>query len=129
MGIGKFLLIQTTTQRHTTWPISIYGNALRPQWGTTKNDGPFAPGSRRLCRSLIFSRTWEEHLEHLRQVFVRSKCEFATSHCGHVIGGGVVRPKLSAVQSFPIPKTKTDVRAFLGLTGYYRRFTLPWLLH
>uniref|UniRef100_A0A1X7UGW1 Reverse transcriptase domain-containing protein n=1 Tax=Amphimedon queenslandica TaxID=400682 RepID=A0A1X7UGW1_AMPQE len=58
----------------------------------------------------------------------QSKCELATDHCdylGHVIGNKVVRPeneKLHAVQSFPIPKTMTDVRAFLGRTGYYSRF-------
>ena len=42
-----------------------------------------------------------------------------------IVGGGVVCPeqtKLQAVKEFPIPKTKRDVRAFLGLAGYYRRF-------
>ena len=87
---------------------------------------------------VTFSQSWEDHLDHLRHVFVilkkagltvkRSKCEFATDHCeylGHVIGNGLIRPestKLLAVQSFPIPRTKSDVRAFLELTRYYRRF-------
>eukprot|EP00731_Ephydatia_muelleri_P003215 Em0001g3215a len=57
-----------------------------------------------------------------------SKCCFGTTSCtylGHVVGSGVVRPepsKVHAVLTFPIPATKTHVRAFLGLTGYYRRF-------
>ena len=42
-----------------------------------------------------------------------------------MVGSGIVRPELSkvhAVLTFPIPATKTHVRTFLGLTGYYRRF-------
>jgi hypothetical protein len=38
-------------------------------------------------------------------------------------GGGVVRPeksKLTAVEALDVPKTKKDVRTFLGITGYYR---------
>ena len=47
------------------------------------------------------------------------------SYLGHIVGNGVVRPeldKVEAVRSSATPQTKTDVRAFLGLTGYYRRF-------
>ena len=47
------------------------------------------------------------------------------SYLGHIVGNGVVRPeldKVETVRSFAIPQTKTNVRAFLGLTGYYRRF-------
>ena len=46
-------------------------------------------------------------------------------HLGHVVGSGVVclKPsKVHGVLTFPIPATKTHVRAFLGLTDYYRRF-------
>ena len=87
---------------------------------------------------VIFSETWEEHLEHLRVVLGRlqqagltiklSKCQFGMDHCvylGHVVGKGVVIPELSklrAVEAFAVPETKTEVRAFLGMTGYYRRF-------
>ena len=41
------------------------------------------------------------------------------------LGGGVVRPeedKVKAVKDFPTPKTKKEVRSFLGLAGYYRKF-------
>ena len=70
-------------------------------------------------------------LEKLRQAGLtvkQKKCQFATARCaylGHVIGSGEVRPehsKLQAVKGFLTPATKKEVRAFLGLTGYYRRF-------
>ena len=56
------------------------------------------------------------------------KCQFARNHCdylGYVIGEGKIRLqacKIASVQDFPQPQTKKDVRAFLGLAGYYRRF-------
>ena len=87
---------------------------------------------------IIYSTQWEEHLHQLRAVFGRlrdagltakpRKCQFGMSHCvylGHVVGGGVVRPeppKLEAVRMFPISQTKKQVRTFLGLSGYYRKF-------
>ena len=87
---------------------------------------------------VIHSRTWEEHLRHIQAVLQRlqeagltakpPKCQFGMQQCvylGHVVGNGGVRPeksKLLAVESFPVPKTKKEVRTFLGLTGYYRRF-------
>ena len=46
-------------------------------------------------------------------------------YLGHVIGNGVVRTqdgKIAAIKSFARSETKKDVRTFLGLTGYYRRF-------
>ena len=87
---------------------------------------------------IIFSPSFEEHLQHLRLVFQRfrdaniklkpSKCHFAhteVNYLGHVVSWEGVRPdpeKIKAVQEFPIPKTPLDVRAFLGLSGYYRKF-------
>ena len=50
-----------------------------------------------------------------------SKCLYL----GHVMGGGEVYPetkKIKAVQEFKTPQTKKEVRSFLGLSGYYRRF-------
>ena len=87
---------------------------------------------------VIFSTSWEEHLQHLRTVLQRlqeagltvkpTKCQFGMEECtylGHVVGGGKVQMELSkiaAVQSFGVPRTKREVRSFLGLTGYYRKF-------
>ena len=87
---------------------------------------------------VVFSQTWEENLQHLEAVFVRleeagltarpKKCQFRMSQCiylGHVVGGGrveVQRAKVEAVMKLPRPQTKKDVRSFLGLAGYYRKF-------
>ena len=57
-----------------------------------------------------------------------AKCTLGAATCtylGHVVGNGAVRTepsKLQAVADFPRPRTKTQVREFLCLTGYYRRF-------
>jgi len=87
---------------------------------------------------LIYSKSLSEHVTHLRSVlevlranklFAKlSKCTFAQSeieYLGHVINqdGVATDPaKISAIQSWPTPKTVTELRSFLGLTGYYRRF-------
>ena len=83
---------------------------------------------------VTFSKSWKDHLIHIRDVFNRlvtagfEKCQFAMAEClylGHVVGKGKVKlekRKIKAAQNFLVPKTKKDVRAFLGLVGYYRRF-------
>lgn len=87
---------------------------------------------------VIYSTTWEEHLEHLHAVFDRlgtagltvnpSKCVFAsaeTAYLGHVIGNGVIKPqvsKIQAIESCPLPQTRKQLRSFLGMAGFYRRF-------
>nr|XP_020152320.1 uncharacterized protein LOC109737602 [Aegilops tauschii subsp. strangulata] len=87
---------------------------------------------------LVFSKTWAEHIDHLRQVLEllrrdhwkvkRSKCEFGQqqlSYLGHVISsdGVATEPsKIRAVQAWNTPKDAKEVRQFLGLAGYYRRF-------
>jgi len=87
---------------------------------------------------VIFSETWEEHLKHLQMVLRRiqeagltinpDKCALAKKeieYLGYVLGNGVIRPqvgKVQAIKSFTLPKTKKQVRSFLGLVGWYRRF-------
>ena len=84
---------------------------------------------------IIFSRDWNSHLKHIKDVFdrlsragltvKRKKCQFAPIYLGHVVGCGLVRPetaKVEAIRDFKVPQTKKDVRAFLGLVGYYRKF-------
>ena len=82
---------------------------------------------------VIFSKTWEDHLQHIVIVLQKLRdagltCQFAMDQCsylGHVVGNGVVKPeehKVKAVKEFAVPQTKREVRTFLGLTGYYRRF-------
>ena len=103
----------------------------------------FAPANRKyvitfLDDILVFSTTWEEHLEHLRsvlqtlrehQLFVKlSKCSFAQTeiqYLGHVISseGVATDPeKTRAMEQWPQPTNATELRGFLGLTGYYRKF-------
>jgi hypothetical protein len=87
---------------------------------------------------LIYSPTPEEHDEHLRivmrvlkekQLYAKlSKCEFwldKVVFLGHVISaeGIMVDPKkVEAILQWEFPKNVTEVRSFLGLAGYYRRF-------
>jgi len=86
----------------------------------------------------IHSESWEYHLQHLEAVFSRlrevnltlnpSKCCFAIGSIvflGHVVNKEHTRPdpgKIDAVLRFPEPKAITNVRSFLGLTGYYRKY-------
>jgi hypothetical protein len=87
---------------------------------------------------LIFSKNEEEHNEHLRLVLQKlrenqlyaklSKCEFWLKEVlflGHTIyeGGISVDPsKVESVLSWNTPQNVSDIRSFLGLAGYYRRF-------
>ena len=87
---------------------------------------------------LVFSSSFKEHLYHLELVFSKlreagltlksEKCHFAVEkvlYLGHTITREGVRmdsSKTDAVRTFPRPKTQKDVRSFLGLCNYYRRF-------
>lgn len=87
---------------------------------------------------LVFSATLEEHIEHLRLVLdllrkhklyaKMSKCSFAQDHInylGHVIskhGVATYTEKTNAMAQWPTPTNATELRGFLGLTGYYRKF-------
>ncbi len=87
---------------------------------------------------LIYSKSEEEHATHLRliletlrehQLYAKfSKCEFwlkEVGFLGHVLsaGGISVDPKkIKSVMEWEAPTTQTEVRGFLGLAGYYRKF-------
>ena len=87
---------------------------------------------------VIFSDTWDMHVQRIRALFDRlaearltvnlAKCEFAratVTYLGRVVGQGQVRPvdaKVRAVAQYPAPTTKKELMRFLGLVGYYRSF-------
>lgn len=87
---------------------------------------------------LIYSATWEEHIQYLQQVFTLlsndkwqiklSKCTFgqqSVSYLGHVVSqsGVATDPsKIDSIQLWPEPKDVKQLRSFLGLAGYYRKF-------
>ncbi|GKD28196.1 putative nucleotidyltransferase, ribonuclease H [Tanacetum coccineum] len=87
---------------------------------------------------LIYSKTQEEHEAHLglvlellkkEKLYAKfSKCEFwlrEVQFLGHVINGNGIHvdpSKIEAVKNWKAPRTPSEVRSFLGLAGYYRRF-------
>ncbi|XP_076436546.1 uncharacterized protein LOC143276045 [Babylonia areolata] len=87
---------------------------------------------------LVATETKEEHLQTLRKLFLRlrechvsarpSKCELGcqeVEYLGHRVGDGKIQPTLEKMQKIreaPRPETKKEVRSFLGLVGYYRKF-------
>jgi hypothetical protein len=87
---------------------------------------------------LIYSKNREEHEEHLRLVLQvlrenhlyanLSKCDFfqkQVHYLGHVISkeGVALDPdKIGSTMEWPTPKDVSDIRSFMGLAGYYRRF-------
>jgi len=87
---------------------------------------------------LIFSKSETDHLRHLKQVFELcrkhelylkpKKCRLGCSQInwvGHILkanGQAVESSKIRAIQAWPKLKNVTDVRSFLGMCGYYRKF-------
>nr|GEW79128.1 putative reverse transcriptase domain-containing protein [Tanacetum cinerariifolium] len=92
---------------------------------------------------LIYSKDEKEHEEHLKEILELlkeeklyakfSKCEFwipKVQFLGHVIdsrGIHVDPAKIESIKDWASPKTPTKIRQFLGLAGYYRRFTEGFL--
>ena len=99
-------------------------------------DQPFAMAY--LDDIIIYSSTPEEHLEHIKTVFEKlchaklsmklSKCHFFTKeiqYLGHILGVEGIKPvpaKTEAIKAMHPPVNPKQVRAFLGLVGYYRKF-------
>ena len=88
--------------------------------------------------AVIFTNSWEEHLEIMETFFRRlsnanltinlAKSEFCCAtvvYLGHVIGQGQVRPinaKIKSISEFPVPNSRKQLMRFLGMAGYYRKF-------
>lgn len=93
---------------------------------------------------IIFSSSLDEHLVSVQKIFNRfrkhnlkiqpDKCEFLkheTEFLGHVVTTEGVKPnpsKISAIERFPIPTNVKEIRQFLGLVGFYRKF-IPDFAH
>ena len=87
---------------------------------------------------VVFSTPWNQHLQHLTAILERlkelgltvkaAKYTWAVASCsflGHIVGKGKISPgecKITAIREFRQPQTKSDIRSFLGLSGYYRKF-------
>lgn len=87
---------------------------------------------------LIFSKTQEEHILHLKRVFEilrneklkikKSKCRFGKTelpYLGHIVGQCGVKPdpeKIRSVTEWPMPTELRHIQQFLGLTNYFRKF-------
>ncbi|GBG77814.1 hypothetical protein CBR_g25745 [Chara braunii] len=91
---------------------------------------------------LVYIRSLDEHVEHLRTVLERlrqakykanrDKCEFAQQelkYLGHYVTPEGIRPladKIEAIRVWPEPTNTTDVRSFMGLAGYYQQFIIRY---
>lgn len=87
---------------------------------------------------IVFSTSLQEHMESLKKVFQRlreanlkvqmDKSEFLhkeIAFLGHIVTREGIKPnpdKIDAIKHYPIPKTQKEIKAFLGLLGYYRKF-------
>ena len=87
---------------------------------------------------IIFSETIEDHMQRVEEILISlkqanlmlkpSKCHFfkrQVEFLGHIVSQKGVETdpkKIKDVKEWPIPRRVKDVRSFLGLTGYYRRF-------
>ena len=94
---------------------------------------------------IIFSNSWVEHLQNIQMVLEElwknglkvkeSNCQWGAKslvYLGHEVGCGrvsVPEAKVEAIRRFVKPKTKKDLQAFLGTSGYYRRFISHYAEH
>ena len=139
---------------HFQFKVFIEGLTNAPATFQTVMNSIFAPHIRKfvvvyLDDILIFSKTEAEHQGHVRLVLEilqrekfyasKAKSSFAQTeiqYLGHIVSAYGIRPdpkKVRAVQSWPVPKNVHNIRSFLGLCNYFRKFidhysTVAWSL-
>jgi hypothetical protein len=107
------------------------------------NDRVLAPYLRKTCvvyldDVIVYSRTFDEHVQHLTEVMTvmaesgqllrPEKCDFFMKNCeylGHTVGGGGIKmsdDKYTKILTFPIPQNRKQLKRFLGIVSYYRKF-------
>ena len=122
---------------------------IRMPFGMVNSGATFVRGMKKLLKDLpgvdnyiddiiVHTAKWEDHLDTLRELFTRlakaqltikpTKCYLggtSIEFLGHKVDRGELKPMEDNVEKIteaPRPLTKTQVRSFLGLTGYYREF-------
>lgn len=87
---------------------------------------------------LIFSTSLQEHIDSLNKIFKRlldfnlkvqiNKCDFLkheTEYLGHIISRDGIKPnpnKIEVIKKIQLPKSTKQIKSFLGITGFYRKF-------
>lgn len=87
---------------------------------------------------IVFGKTFEDTIDNLKLVFDRfrkanlklkpSKCKFfqdEVKYLGHVVSADGIKcdpEKINSVKNWPVPESVSDVRSFLGIASYYRKF-------
>ena len=121
-----------THEGHAFWPYECTFHISR------FHEFHFQALPQKICDILIYTKSWEEHVQHVYQVLQLlkeqqlyakpSKCFFGVKeveYLGHIVSheSFKVDPnKIKAMLEWSIPKTLKNIRVFLGLTGYYNKF-------
>ncbi|GBG92467.1 hypothetical protein CBR_g55546 [Chara braunii] len=139
---GRYKTAFKTWYGHFEWVVMPFGLTNAPTTFQAAMTTEFRDFDRTvliyLDDILVYSRTLDEHLVHLRVVLDRlraakykanrDKCEFAKQefeYLGHYVTPKGIRPladKIQAIVDWPEPRCTTGVRSFMGLAGYYQRF-------
>lgn len=123
-----------------SWSLRIQSYAL---WGIGVTGGPATFQSNFILATflrkcvvvfiddiLIYSKTWTEHLHHIKEVLTllqkhRFHVKQQLTYLGHIVsieGVSTDPSKIKTVQEWPQPQNVKDLRSFLGMVGYYRKF-------
>lgn len=139
----------STPTRHLEWTRVPFGLKNAPSTFQRVMDNVLRGIANELCcvyldDIIVFSTSLQEHIDRLRTVLKRlraanlkinlDKTHFLrreVAYLGHIVTPDGVKPnpdKISAIQNYPIPSTQKDIKSFLGLLGYYRKF-IPNFAH